>query len=178
VGGTCAGGGAVGERRGRAGAESAGSSSRCCCLISHANAISQFYFIRRFCSYRCYFFFVRRPLLTVETEANGDLWSTNEWGPSLVGFFGSSCQYKRFLSCLDYFGQPSTKYFSALPYTILLYVSPSPSNLGKQSCRVAILLMCACGCCHRERNIEKELLFSSEYCLKRTHLHRMSPAAV
>jgi hypothetical protein len=43
VGGTDAGGGAVGERRGgRGGAESAGRSSRCCCLISHANTISQF----------------------------------------------------------------------------------------------------------------------------------------
>jgi hypothetical protein len=33
--------------------------------------------------------------LTVETEGNGDLWSTNEWGASLVGSLGSSCQDKR-----------------------------------------------------------------------------------
>jgi hypothetical protein len=39
------------------------------------------------------------PLLTVETEANGDLSSTNERGPSLVWFFGLSCRYKRFLCC-------------------------------------------------------------------------------
>jgi hypothetical protein len=36
------------------------------------------------------------PLLTIETESNWALWSTNERGPSLVGSFGSSCQYKRF----------------------------------------------------------------------------------
>jgi hypothetical protein len=35
VGGTCAGVGAVGERRGRGGVESAGRWSRCCCLIGH-----------------------------------------------------------------------------------------------------------------------------------------------
>ncbi len=40
------------------------------------------------------------PLLTVETEANGDSWSTNERGPSLVGSLALSCQYKRFLSYL------------------------------------------------------------------------------
>jgi hypothetical protein len=36
------------------------------------------------------------PLLTVETDANGDSWSINERGPSLTGSFGSSCRYKRF----------------------------------------------------------------------------------
>ncbi len=40
------------------------------------------------------------PLLTVETEANRDSKSTNERGPSLFGSLGSSCRYKRFLSCL------------------------------------------------------------------------------
>jgi hypothetical protein len=30
-------------------------------------------------------------------------------------------------------------------YTILIYVSPSPSNLGMQSCRGACLLMCVSG---------------------------------
>ncbi len=37
------------------------------------------------------------PLMTIETEANGDLWFTYERGPSLVGSLG---RYKRFLSCL------------------------------------------------------------------------------
>ncbi len=89
MGGTDAGGGAVGERRGRAGAESAGRSSRCCCLISHTTPFLSSSFIRRLYRYRPYFFLSGaaregRPLLTVETEANGDLCSTNERGPLLV----------------------------------------------------------------------------------------------
>jgi hypothetical protein len=32
-------------------------------------------------------------MLTVETEANGDSWSANESGPSLVGSLGSSCPH-------------------------------------------------------------------------------------
>jgi hypothetical protein len=38
------------------------------------------------------------PLLTVETEANGDSRSTFEGGPSLVGSLSSST--REFLSCL------------------------------------------------------------------------------
>ncbi len=51
------------------------------------------------------------PLLTVETEVNGDSKSTNERGPFLVGSFGFSCWYKRFLFCLGCSSLPSTKYF-------------------------------------------------------------------
>jgi hypothetical protein len=40
------------------------------------------------------------PLLTVETEVDGDSKSTNERGSSLVGSLDSSCRYKRFLFCL------------------------------------------------------------------------------
>jgi hypothetical protein len=40
------------------------------------------------------------PLLTVETERNGDSRSTNERSPSLVGSLDSLCRYKRFLSWL------------------------------------------------------------------------------
>jgi hypothetical protein len=36
------------------------------------------------------------PLLTDESCSNGDLWSTNERGPSLSGSLGLSCRYKRF----------------------------------------------------------------------------------
>ncbi len=60
------------------------------------------------------------PLLTVETEANGDSRSTNERCPFLVGSLGSSCRYKRFSSCLGCSSRPSTKYFFLTPYTILL----------------------------------------------------------
>ncbi len=51
------------------------------------------------------------PLLTVEAEMNGDLKSTNERGPSLVGSLGLCCRYKRFLSCLGCSIRPRTKYF-------------------------------------------------------------------
>jgi hypothetical protein len=47
----------------------------------------------------------------VETEANGEILSANERGPSLVGSLGSSCRYKRLLSCLGCSGQPSIKIF-------------------------------------------------------------------
>ncbi len=48
------------------------------------------------------------PLLTVQSEANGDSWSTNEKGPSLVGSLGLLCRYKKFMSCLGYSGQFSS----------------------------------------------------------------------
>jgi hypothetical protein len=50
------------------------------------------------------------PLLTVETEANGDSRSTFEGGPSLVASLSSSLQYKRFLSCLGCPSRPSTRH--------------------------------------------------------------------
>jgi hypothetical protein len=72
------------------------------------------------------FFFVRRPLITVETE---------------VGFFGSPCQKKRFLSCLDYSGQPSTStkhiFFLAVHY-FTLCVAVVQGRLSLNVCLVAI----------------------------------------
>ncbi len=63
------------------------------------------------------------PLLTVETEVNGDSKSTNERGPSLVGSLGLSCQYKRFLFCLGCYCRPSTKYL--FPYrTLFQFLCP------------------------------------------------------
>jgi hypothetical protein len=50
------------------------------------------------------------PLLTVDTEVNGDIKRTNERGPFLVGSLGLSCQYKRFSFCLGYSSRPCTKY--------------------------------------------------------------------
>jgi hypothetical protein len=67
------------------------------------------------------------PLLTVETEANGDSKSTNEKGPSLVGSLGSRVPVQEiFISCIGCSSRPSTKYV----------------NLGRQSCWVACLLVC------------------------------------
>jgi hypothetical protein len=84
------------------------------------------------------------PLLTVKTEANGDSWSTYERGPSLVGSLGS-----KFLSCLGCSRRPSKKYFFPQPYTILQNLFPSPSKLGRHSCRVACFLICASGTYNR-----------------------------
>ena len=49
------------------------------------------------------------PLLTIETEVNGDSKRTNERGPFLVGSLGLSCRYKRFLFCLVCSSQPLFK---------------------------------------------------------------------
>ncbi len=63
--------------------------------------------------------------LSVETEANGDLRSTNKGGPSLVGLLGypASCA----LWSLQIF----------FPRRTLFQFVPSPSNLGRLSCRAA-----------------------------------------
>ncbi len=50
------------------------------------------------------------PLLTVETEVNGDSKSKNEGCPCLVGSSGLSCRCKRFLISLGCSSRPSTKY--------------------------------------------------------------------
>ncbi len=51
------------------------------------------------------------PMLTLETEVNGDSKKTNERGPFLVGSLGLSCRYKRFLICLGCSSPPSKKIF-------------------------------------------------------------------
>ncbi len=62
------------------------------------------------------------PLLTVEAVANGDLWSTNEGGPSLVGSLGFSCECKSFSSWLGCSGQQNKKYFFLTVYYFNLCV--------------------------------------------------------
>jgi hypothetical protein len=81
------------------------------------------------------------PLLTMETEANGDSWSTYERGPFLVVLLGLSCWYKRFLFCLGHFGQLSTKYLSSA-HTISLYLSPLPASWVGSHAVVTCLLIC------------------------------------
>jgi hypothetical protein len=74
------------------------------------------------------------PLLTVETDVNGDSKSTNERGSrgsSLVGSLSSSVR--------DFYPASQYKIFFSSPYTISIYVPPSPSNLGRQPCRAACL---------------------------------------
>ncbi len=57
----------------------------------------------------------RGPLLTVETEANGDSWCSYERGPSLVGPLGS---FFSFPGCSS---QPSIKLLFSSPDTCSLY---------------------------------------------------------
>jgi hypothetical protein len=78
------------------------------------------------------------PLLTVETEVNGDSRSTNLRGPSMVGSLGSLCRYKRFLYCLG-----CCIFFLALHYLSLLV--PIAHQLGKQSRWLTCLLICVSG---------------------------------
>jgi hypothetical protein len=60
-------------------------------------------------------------------------------GPSLVGSLGSSCWYKRLLSCLKCSDQPCKKYFSPFR-TLFQFMCPlPPSSLGRQSSRAACL---------------------------------------
>ncbi len=70
------------------------------------------------------------PLLTVETEVNGNSVSTNERGPSLVGSLGLSCRYNRFLSFLGCSSRPVQNIFSS-PYTFSIPLSSSPIKLGR-----------------------------------------------
>ncbi len=84
------------------------------------------------------------PLLTVETEANRDLVSTYEGGPFFVGSLGSSCQYKRVCPALAVLVGPVQNIIS-LPCTISVHLPISPTKLGRQSCRVACLLICVSG---------------------------------
>ncbi len=82
-------------------------------------------------------------LLTVEIEVNGDSKSTNERGPSLAGSSESSCRYKRLFYPAIALVSP-VQFFSST-YTISIYVSPWPCNLGRQSCRAACLWMYVSG---------------------------------
>jgi hypothetical protein len=64
------------------------------------------------------------PLLTIETEKNGDSQSTNQRGSSLVGSLSLSCRYRRFFLFLDCSSQPSIKYF--FPHrTLLKFLCPN-----------------------------------------------------
>jgi hypothetical protein len=51
------------------------------------------------------------PLLTIETEANGDSWKTYERGSSFVGSLGSSYRNNKLLSCLGCSSQYKILFF-------------------------------------------------------------------
>jgi hypothetical protein len=76
-------------------------------------------------------------LLNVETGMNGDSKSTNERGPSLVGSFGLSCRYKRFVFSLASLVSPVQNIFF-----LTFIFPPSPSNLGRQPGWFTCVLVC------------------------------------
>ncbi len=68
------------------------------------------------------------PLLTVETEVNGDWKSTNKRGRSfLVGSLDLSCRYNRFLSFIGCSLQPSTKCYFLTAHSFT-FISPHRSS--------------------------------------------------
>jgi hypothetical protein len=85
------------------------------------------------------------PLLTVETQMNGDSKSTNKRCPSLVASLGLPCRYKRFLFFLGCSSRHTTIYIFSSPNIMSIILSPSPSKLGRNPCWVACLLECVSG---------------------------------
>jgi hypothetical protein len=70
--------------------------------------------------------------------APADCWNRGEWGlkvgiPWLVRWVRRAGTRDFFLPWLLWSAQYKIVFYS--PYTISIYVSPSPSNLGRQSCR-------------------------------------------
>ncbi len=81
------------------------------------------------------------PLQNIETEANGDSRSTNERGPSLVGLFGLTCRWKRFLAAPV---RPVQSIFFSSPYTMSIHLSPLPSKLHRQAVVLGSLSLSMC----------------------------------
>ncbi len=71
------------------------------------------------------------PLLTAETEANGDSWCTYERKHSVFGSMGLTCPYNRFLSCFDSSCRPSTKYFFFLHRSLFHFIVPIAQKAGQ-----------------------------------------------
>ncbi len=79
------------------------------------------------------------PLLTVETEVNGDSKSTNERA-LLWLFFGLIMPVQEaFILPWLFYGQHRTKYFFLTANYFNSCVTQLPSNLGRQSFRAACL---------------------------------------
>ncbi len=78
-------------------------------------------------------------LLTVETEANGDLWNTNERGPSLMVCWSRRAGTRDFCSALAALQSAQYKIVYSSPYTISIPLYPSPGKLDRQPCWVTCL---------------------------------------
>ncbi len=83
------------------------------------------------------------PLLTVETEANGNSKST---GSSFLGWFVELVIAVQEIFCpaQDALVGPVQNISFSHQYTISIHLSPLPSKLGRQSCWVACHLKCVC----------------------------------
>ncbi len=86
------------------------------------------------------------PLLTVETEMNGDAKRTNERVPFLVGSLDLSCRHKRFFFCLGCSSRPSTKYFFLNVHYFNSFV-PLAQQAG-QAAVLGRLSLSVCLCLH------------------------------
>ncbi len=108
------------------------------------------------------------PLLTVETEANGDSMSTRVL-PWLVRWARRAGTRYVCPALAALVGHIQNTFFSS-PYTISIHLSPSPSKLSRQSCRVTCLLICVscqplliasicttCTCRTERRETEREV---------------------
>jgi hypothetical protein len=83
-------------------------------------------------------------LMTIETEVNGDSKTTKERGPSLVGSWGLSCQYKIYLSCLDCSNSPvQNMFFLTLHYfnsfILIAQQAGQAVVLGRQCLSVSLI---------------------------------------
>ncbi len=85
--------------------------------------------------------------------ASADCWNWGEWGHTIYkckgsflgGFVGLSVPVQETFILPLLLWSAQYKIFFSSPYTISIYVSPSPSNLGRQPCRAACLWMCVSG---------------------------------
>jgi hypothetical protein len=89
-----------------------------------------------------------------QTKANGNSWSTKEgvfpWLVRLARRAGT----REFCLALAALVSPVQNIFPT-PRTFSLYLSPSPINLTRQSCRVAYLLICVSVCISEYSNYKR-----------------------
>jgi hypothetical protein len=88
------------------------------------------------------------PLQTFETGVNGDSKSTNERDPSLVHWlvhWALHAGTRDFYPALTALVSPVQNIFFPHRTLFQVHLSPSPGKLGRQSRRVACLLICVSG---------------------------------
>jgi hypothetical protein len=149
------------------------------------NAISQFYFISRFCRYSCYFFCQVLP------ERGGPFWQLKLrqmgiYGVQIKGVLHWLVLLARHASTRDFYPVLATPVSSVRVQNIFLcrtlFYSTVYVAIAQQPGQAVVPGRLSLNVClwvvpwikkYRERT-----LISSEYCLKGAHLRRMSPPAV